>query len=43
MKATHKKDGNLNIITRHYSYKYKEYMYLCDNWLWYFGSDLKIE
>ena len=41
--ARHKRDGLLKIITREYVHKYKEYMYLLENGLWYFKSDLEIK
>jgi len=36
----HKRDGKMVVKCREYVYKYKEYMYLLSNGLWYFESDL---
>lgn len=43
MKATHKKEGTLTLLTRVYEHKFKERMYLSDNGLWYFESDLNFD
>jgi len=40
VKVKHLRDGELVVKCREYVYKYKSYMYLLSNGLWYLESDL---